>query len=368
MTDTRIVHVVPYYPPHLGGMEKVAAGMAEELAKAWQVEVITTNCAAKEAPRLERRGMLTVRRLRAFEFAHLPVAPSMFFRCLKISRRDIVHVHVAQALIPEIVWMSRWLRGGKFIAHFHLDVGPSGRFGRIFVWYKRAILGHTLRAAVKVIALTADQASFLEQAYHVSASKIAVIPNGIGSEFSPKPETAESRDRPLRVLYVGRLSPQKAVPRLVHAFAAMTQPVEALLVGEGDERPAIEDLIQRYGLDNVQVPGRRQDGELVATYQWADVFVLPSDREGMPLVALEAMASGLPVIATDVVGNRELLSGIGLLVEPDPAALAAGLDEVAKSEALRSQLRKQSLAAAENYTVGRLVENLSELYAEVARK
>ena len=370
MTDTRIVHVVPYYPPHLGGMEKVASGMAEELAKAGQVEVevLTTNCAAKEAPRLERRGMLTVRRLRAFEIANVPVAPSMFFRCLKISARNIVHVHVAQALIPEIVWMSRWLRGGKFIAHFHLDVGPSGRFGRLFVWYKRTILGHTLRAAVRVIALSEDQAKFLEQAYQVSANKIAVIPNGIGSEFSPKPETPSSRDRPLRVLYVGRLSPQKAVPRLVHAFAAMTQAVEALLVGEGDERHVIENLIQRYGLDNVQLPGRRQDGELVATYQWADVFVLPSDREGMPLVALEAMASGLPVIATDVVGNRELLNGIGLLVKPDAAALAAALDEVAENEILRLKLSEQSLAAAENYTVERLVERLSELYAEVTRK
>jgi glycosyltransferase involved in cell wall biosynthesis len=368
MTDARIIHVVPYYPPHLGGMENVVSSMAEGLAKAGQVEVLTTNCAAKEAPRLERRGRLTIRRLRAFDIASIPIAPSMFLRCVKISPRNIVHVHVAQALIPEIVWISRWLRGGKFIAHFHLDVAPSGRFGRLFVWYKRRILGHTLRAAVKVIALSADQASFLEQAYQVSADKITVIPNGIGSEFSPNPERLSSRDRPLRVLYVGRLSPQKALPRLVHAFAAMTQAVEALLVGEGDERPVIENLIQRYGLDNVQLPGRRQDGELVATFQWADVFVLPSDREGMPLVVLEAMASGLPVIATDVVGNRELLSGIGLLVKPDPAALAAALDEVAKDEVLRSKLCKQSLAAAENYTVGRLVESLSELYEEIARR
>ena len=301
MTDTVIVHVAPYYPPHLGGMEKVASSIAEELAKAGQVEVLTTNCAAKEAPRLERRGMLTIRRLRAFEVANLPVAPSMFLRCLKIPSRNIVHVHVAQALIPELVWVSRWLRRGKFVAHFHLDVAPSGRFGRVFVWYKRIILGHTLRAAVKVIALSTDQAKSLEQTYRVSADKIAVIPNGIGSEFSPEPQPDSSRDRPLRVLYVGRLSPQKALPRLIHAMAAMTQPVEALLVGEGDERPTIENLVRRYLPDNVQLPGHRQGDELVATYQWADVFVLPSDREGMPLVALEAMASGLPVIATDVV-------------------------------------------------------------------
>lgn len=368
MTDASIVHVVPYYPPHLGGMEKVASSAAQELAKATQVVVLTTNCAAKGAPRLERNGRLTIRRLRAFEVANIPVAPSMFLRCLNISPRSIVHVHIAQALIPEIVWIARWLRGGKFIAHFHLDVAPSGRFGCIFAWYKRRILGHTLRTASKVIALSADQASFLEQTYQIRADKIAVIPNGIGPEFSPGREPDSPRNRPLRVLYVGRLSQQKAIPRLVHALAAMTQPAEALLIGEGEERHVIEDLVRRYGLDNVQLPGRRQGEELVATYQWADVFVLPSDREGMPLVALEAMASGLPVIATDVVGNRELLNGIGLLVRPDPAALAAALDQVAENEILRSQLSKQSLAAAENYTVERLVERLKRLYAEVVSK
>lgn len=368
MTDVPIVHVVPYYPPHLGGMEKVASSIAEELAKATPVVVLTTNCTAKELPGVERSGRLTVRRLRAFEVANLPVAPSLFWRCLAISPRSIVHVHVAQALIPEMVCIARRLRGGKFIAHFHLDVAPSGRFGRIFAWYKSTVLGRTLRSASKVIALSADQARFLEQTYQVKADQIAVIPNGIGSEFSPGPESDSQHDRPLRVLYVGRLSQQKALPRLVHALAAMTQPAEALLIGDGEERPVIEDLVQRYGLDNVQLPGRRHGDELVATYRWADVFVLPSDREGMPLVALEAMACGLPVIATDVVGNRELLDGIGLLVQPDAAALAAALDQVAENDILRSELSKQSLVAAENYTVERLVARLNRLYAEVDSK
>ena len=103
----------------------------------------------------------------------------------------------------------------------------------------------------------------------------------------------------------------------------------------------------------------------MAAYHWADVFVLPSDREGMPLVALEAMASGLPIIATDVVGSRELLDGVGILAKPDAVALAAALDQVAENETLRSDLSKQSLAAAQNYTVERLVERLNVLYAEV---
>jgi glycosyltransferase involved in cell wall biosynthesis len=148
----------------------------------------------------------------------------------------------------------------------------------------------------------------------------------------------------------------------------MTQPVEALLVGEGDERSVIEDLIRQYQLDDVRLPGRRRGDELVATYQWADVFVLPSDREGMPLAALEAMASGLPVVATDVVGNRELLRGVGLLVQPNSDSLAVALDQVAEDEILRSELTKKSLTAAENYTVERLTERLTSLYAEVASR
>lgn len=367
MIDNPIVHVVPCYPPHLGGMENVASSIAEELAKAGKVEVLTTNCGARDALRVERSGGLTIRRLRALEISNLPVAPGVFFQVLRFPSRSIVHVHVAQALIPEMALIARWLRRGKFIAHFHLDVAPSSRLGRIFfVWYKQRILGRTLRAAAKVITFSAEQAEFLEATYQIEAEKIAIIPNGIGSEFAPT-RTADSHgNRPIRVLYVGRLSKQKALPRLIQALAAVTQPVEALLIGEGEERPNIEDLVRHYGLENVRLPGRRQGSELVATYQWADVFVLPSDREGMPLVALEAMACGLPVVATDVVGNRELLSGVGILVKPDPTALATALDEVAKDEVLRSELAQQSLAAAKNYTVERTVERLRGLYAEVA--
>jgi rhamnosyl/mannosyltransferase len=369
MIDNPIVHVVACYPPHLGGMENVASSIAEEFAKTERVEVLTTNCGAREAPRVERRGGLTIRRLRALEVSSLPVAPGIFFQALRFPPRTITHVHVAQALVPEMVWIARRLRGGKFIAHFHLDVAPSSRLGRIFfVWYKERILGRTLRAAAKVITFSAEQAEFLEKSYQVKAENIAIVPNGIGPEFIPGPHTDLPSGRPLRVLYVGRLSQQKALPRLIHALAAMTQPVEAVLVGEGDERPVLEGLVRRYGLDNVRLPGRRQGSELVASYQWADVFVLPSNREGMPLVALEAMACGLPVVATDVVGNRELLRGVGILVEPDPAALATALDRVAESEVLRSELRKRSLDAAENYTVERSAERLRTLYLEVATR
>jgi glycosyltransferase involved in cell wall biosynthesis len=374
MSRPLVVQVVPYYPPHLGGMENVAKAIAEVLARSRPVEVITTTCGAKRCPRVERQGTLTVRRLRACEISHLPVAPGLLLRMLRVPRRAVVHVHIAQALVPEMVWFSRWLRGGSFVAHFHLDVNPSGRFGRVFSWYKKRVLGHTLRAAAKVIALSEDQAAFIERTYRVDPGAISVLPNGVGPEFTPAPApdgadggAAGDGERPLRVLYVGRLSQQKALPRLVRALAVMRQPVQAVLVGEGDSRPAIEELLREYSLTNVRLAGARRGADLVNSYRWADVLVLPSDKEGMPLVVLEAMASGLPVVATDVAGTRELLGDAGVLVPPDPDSIARALDRVAADATLRAELSARGLAAARDYSWERLAHRLESLYEEAAR-
>ena len=377
MSRSLVVQVVPYYPPHLGGMENVAKAIAEVLARSRPVEVVTTTCGARRSPRVERQGNLTVRRLRACEISHVPVAPGLLLRMLRVPRRAVVHVHIAQALVPEMVWFSRWLRGGSFVAHFHLDVNPSGRFGRVFTWYKQRVLGHTLRAAAKVIALSADQAAFIERTYGVDPGAIAVLPNGVGPEFTPAPAFGDGDGdgdgdggggggdmRPLRVLYVGRLSQQKALPRLVQALAAMRQPAAAVLVGEGEARPAIEELLREYALTNVQLAGARHGTDLVESYRWADVLVLPSDKEGMPLVVLEAMASGLPVVATDVVGTRELLGDAGVLVPPDPDAIAKALDRVAVDAPLRAELSARGLAAARHYSWERLAHCLESLYEE----
>lgn len=366
MSSAPVVHVVPYYPPHLGGMENAAKAIAEILSKTMPVDVLTTTCGAKGSPLVERDGRLTIRRLRAREIAHVPLAPGLLIHMLRIPPRAVVHVHVAQALVPEMVWLGRRMRGGRFVAHFHLDVAPSGRFGHFFIWYKKRILGHTLRAAAKVITFSMDQAKFIERTYHVDPRAISIVPNGIGPEFSPAYALGNAEKHPLRILYVGRLSPQKAVPRLVKALAEMSQPAQALLVGDGDERPKIEELLRQHLLTNVRLVGVQRGAELVESYRWADVLVLPSDREGMPLVALEAMACGLPVVATDVVGNRELLSEVGILVPPNPTDLALALDQLAQDAHQLAELRERGLAAVRGYTWERLVGRLERVYAEVA--
>jgi glycosyltransferase involved in cell wall biosynthesis len=158
-------------------------------------------------------------------------------------------------------------------------------------------------------------------------------------------------------LSAGRLSPQKRFDLLVHAFALAAAPRDRLVIlGEGSGRPRLEALARRLGLGRrVSLPGHRRD---VATWlAQADAFVLASDYEGVPAVIVEAMAAGVPVIATNSsVGMDDLLDHgrFGRLVAcGDTAALAhamaeAGADhpnvEAARAQAARFRVERAAPA------------------------
>src|SRR5579859_2766965 len=120
-----VVQVTPYYPPHLGGVEVAVQIIATSLAATRPVEVLTSTSGANGHPNVERAGNLTVRRLRCAEVANTPIAPALVSRLLRLGRGTVVHVHIAQAFAPEVVWITSKLRRRPFIAHFHLDVDPS---------------------------------------------------------------------------------------------------------------------------------------------------------------------------------------------------------------------------------------------------
>jgi glycosyltransferase involved in cell wall biosynthesis len=346
-------------------MENVVRALSETLSRKSTVEVLTTDCGAKGVPRRESAGSLRVRRARAVEVAHTPIAPGLLLRLLRLPRKAIVHVHVAQALVPEMVWLAAAIRRRPFVAHFHLDVEPSGRFGPLFAGYKRLVLGRTLRAAAKVIVLSAAQADFVATAYGVRRAKVAVLPNGVDEEFVLPPSRPDPGDRPVRLLYVGRLTPQKNIRRLLEAFGRMTRPASLTLVGDGEDRAMAERLAGRLGLTEVRFAGAQRGPALVEWYRWADVFVLASDREGMPLVLLEAMAAGLPIVATDVAGTRELVGDVGLLTGCDAAALAAGLDRIAGEPELRASLAAASHRLGRARTWPSLLPRIEAVYREV---
>ncbi len=371
-TAPLVVHVAPYFPPHVGGMENVAKTIAEALAEIRPVEVLTSRSRAPRPLRVERYKHLVVHRLFTVEFAHLPFMPTLLFHLLRLPRRAIVHVHVAQAYVPEMVWLASVLRRRPYIAHFHLDVEPSGPFGRVFVAYKKLVLGAVLRSAARVIAVSPDQPEFLRRTHRVPRDNIVLVPNGVAEDFfcapGSLPERGERRPEGdlFRLLFVGRLAPQKNVSLLLQAVASVSAPVELVIVGDGEERRLLERLAASLGLENVRMVGAVVGDELVGWYRWADAFVLTSRKESTGLVLLEAMAAGVPVVATAAPGVVDTVSDAGLLTPPDAAALAAAIERLAADPALRRELASRGGARARQQSWTRSLELLKHVYEEVA--
>lgn len=212
-------------------------------------------------------------------------------------------------------------------------------------------LGRRARAAACVIACNEDVAGEVERA----GSAATLIPHGVDLDRF-RPRTA-ARSSHLRLLAVGRLVEKKGFDVLIEALRGLALPVRLRIVGEGPLRDRLAAAIADAGLQGaVELAGPLTHSDLPREYAAADVVVAPSltdssgDRDGLPNVVLEAMASGRPVIAGDTgaVASGVVHGATGLLVAPgDAPALRAAVVELARSPGLREGLGRRARDRAE---------------------
>jgi L-malate glycosyltransferase len=218
--------------------------------------------------------------------------------------------------------------------------------------------------AHRVVANSRAAASRLERE-RIARRKIAVIPNGIDcSRFATHQEKTSRR----RVIVVANLRREKAHDVLLRAAVTIVRRFPDAtfdVVGDGPQREPLAALTHTLGLERaVRFLGHRDD--IPALLAAADIFVLPSRSEAFPNAVLEAMAAGLPVVATAVGGIVELVADTrtGLLVRPDdPASLAARLCDVMLDAPFASRLGEAARAEAHaRYSFDRMVDSFDRLY------
>lgn len=183
------------------------------------------------------------------------------------------------------------------------------------------------------------------------------------------PRSGERAAGPLRLLSVGRLTPAKGQLLLVQACAALLREglsFELTLVGDGPDRARLEEAVSEHGLQRqVRLAGALNQHEVLAELSRADAFVLPSLAEGIPVVLMEAMASGVPCISCPVNGIPELIDHghSGLLATPgDAVDLAAQLRRLLSDAGLRQQLALQGRAKVEqHFQLERNVARLADI-------
>ena len=362
-----IAHIVGYYPPHLGGMEVVATEVAKELArKGYDTRVFTSTLGGGGAQKVERHRNYIVRRLGSSEFAHTPILWSLPFHLLALPQHSILHVHLAQVGIPEIALLIAKIRRFRVVIHFHLDVEPSGKLGTLFLLYKKHILGIVLRRADRILTFSEEQKEFVHTTYAVQKEVIHTIPNGIGSVYFKIMHTKKSDT--VRLLSVSRLTVQKRLDRIISMLPLLTFDAKLTIVGDGEDREALEVLAAKTSPKKIIFAGKKSPKQVRNHYRNADIFLIPSDKEGMPMAVLEAMAAGVPVVASNVLGLRESVAGVGVLVDiPSPQTFADALNKLAGDPATLAVLREQGRLFTRPLSWPMVVSRIEEVYTTLCR-
>jgi glycosyltransferase involved in cell wall biosynthesis len=245
--------------------------------------------------------------------------------------------------------------GRRLVVQYHMDLVGDGWRGAVFAAYQRWVLPRVLAAADRVVVSSLDYARHGALAPYIKqlGERLVEIPIGVDVErFKQNAERKTQNAEPFTVLFVGGLDRAhvfKGVPVLLDAVAR-TVGVQLHVVGDGDLRPVYEQRARELGIsDRVEFLGSISDDELPDIYRSADVLVLPSTSrsEAFGVVLLEAMASGIPVITSDLPGVRTVVADgeTGFVVSPGNAqSLVQRLQALAGD---RSLCRQMGMAARE---------------------
>jgi phosphatidylinositol alpha-mannosyltransferase len=356
----KIALVCPYAWEAAGGVQVHVGNLATRLLeRGYEAVVLAPTISAPSEPWVRSVG----RPVRiSYRGTVAPIAPLSYRRtraAIAALRPDVVHVH--EPLTPSASMFATLAAEGPVVATVHASLDRSYAMG-LAAPVLRRIWG---RVTVGV-AVSGAAASFLRRA--VPDAALEIVPNGVDVDVfggaAPRADLPPGR----RILWVNRLDAQKGFPIAVAAFSKVLAEVpDAVLVvvGEGRDREAL-GLLTESARAKVDMRGALPNEQVPAYLAACEVFVSPAvGQESFGIVLVEAMAAGLPSVATDIPGYREVVTdGVeGLLVPPrDPEALAAGLVRVLTEPGLAARLGEAGRERARVFDWSLVVDRLEELY------
>lgn len=361
----RILILNSEYPPIGGGAGNASANLARCLADlGHEVTVVTARFG--DQPHLEKSTNLTVIRIPALRrkqdrsgaLEQIVFILSASFWTLRLIRQLKPDVNLAFFGVPSgaVTLFIKLVTKIPYVVSLRGGDVPGFRPYDFGTYHK--LIAPLLRIIWKqASAIVANSNGLRELAVQFDARfEIPVIPNGVDLELYRT--DARSAVMP-RLFSVGRIVHQKGLDLAMHALAGLKElSWEWRIAGDGPQLDALKLLAQKLGItDRVQFLGWQAREQLIEQYHWSNLFLFPSRHEGMPNAVLEAMASGLPVIASRIAGSEELVSNgeTGFLFPSEDI------------EALRDALRKLISDTVLRQTMGNVARrHMEERYSWVA--
>ena len=360
---SRIVHVVST-PVGIGGAERIVAALvAAGAERGWRQDVLNPFASDPERAAIaDISPAASYSGFRCTRARELPRVRRWLRSTLTELEPDIVHVHLFHA---EVLTASirRPSHAKLVLTHHH-----AGHLRALKRRRDEALDLAAVRRFDRVVAISEWAREFLRDRYRLPEAKLATIPNG----WEGEPDTATRRATEPTVVCIANFRREKAHETLIGAFAGVARELpdaRLVLVGSGSRQAEIAAAVRLAGLDgSVEFAGP-------AASVWphlarAHVFALPSSHEPLGITVMEAMAAGLPVVATAVGGVPELVTpGVtGALVSPgDEAAMAAELLRLLKDSSLRETMGAAGRDAVASRTMKTTVGGYFDLYERLLR-
>ncbi|HEY1124092.1 MAG TPA: glycosyltransferase [Sphingobium sp.] len=290
---------------------------------------------------------------------------------VRAQQPDVLFIP-SNGLMVVAVWVRLML--GK--ACPPIVVRPSNSLDRkdqgwLMRWFDSAVLKIHSGIYSAAVAMSAPVRQEIIDRMGLPADRVVTINNAsmtaeVADRLAAARDTMPRNHAGRHFLGLGRLMPQKNFALLIDAFARIARPRDRLIiVGEGALRPELEAQAARLGIaDRLDMPGHQAPVD--PWFASADAFVLSSDFEGLPAVAAEALAAGIPIVATDcTVAIPDMIAGVGRLVPvKDVAAMAAAMDAICDDPVEQVEMRRR----AAQFTMEATVEQWIALFEQVAVK
>lgn len=352
----KILQIIPMLG--MGGAEIMCENLTYELIKKGHEVVVVSlyTFHSTITERLENNGV-KIYYLKKRKGMDLSVIPRIK-KVIKQETPDVVHTHLDALKYVGFATAFKKIRITHTV-HNMADKESSG--------ISRRINRRLFRKRVTPVALSKIVQQSIERVYKLHLNQVPVVFNGIDLKKCAV-KSNYSIDKKLKILHIGRFSTQKNHIGLVRAFKLFHDQYSnsiLQLIGDGEIKPKIEEYVAENNLsDCVEFLGLQDN-----VYQYlhkADIFTLPSLYEGIPMTLIEAMGTGLPIVATDVGGIPDMLKDqeSALLVTIDEEKIAEAFMELAQNEEKRARLG----LAAKQESIKFSAEMMADKYLETYRE
>jgi glycosyltransferase involved in cell wall biosynthesis len=342
----------------VGGAENMVAQLAANIDKS-HFDVYVISMHSSEGTIIEQRFAENNIKVKFLNHDTAPNVSALLklYKQLNKIKPDIVHTHMS-AFIYTIPWI--FLKGKKILHTIHNR--PIYEFSQKLRSIIKAL--YQMKKAVP-IAISDTIAKEVKDVYKIKEDRIEVIYNPVDINLYNRNSIENKKSDDITFINVARFTNVKNQSLLIDAFSKVREQinnVKLILVGDGELRNLVEKKVAQNGLsDVVEFTGNIQN--VAEKLRSADVFVLPSHYEGLPLTILEAMASGLPIIATNVGGVPDIVKDNGFLFKDnDLNGLVAAMLELAQDMKVREEMGKKSIKYVEKFDVKSIADQYQLLY------